>query len=174
MSDRKKTSLSYKQKIKILVIRSASFMLGRAFQSAAGFDHCLQKEIACWEEGYRIKFRVLPQGPTMLLKKQEGKIRYAGQSDHQADLTINFKNLDSAFLTLTPLKSIHQGFTEHRLNVEGDLARAMSLTRCLNRLILYLYPDFICKKLLKEPPPKDWTLRWGSLHIYLLGLPLGR
>ncbi len=116
---------------------------------------------------------VLPSGPCVGWKKENGRLLYMGSKLKEADLNINFKNLTCAFLLMTPQVGVAEGFAQHRMNVIGDLAKAVSFNRCLNVLIPYLYPDFICRKLLKEIPEMKYERFYRMMYLYLLGIPLG-
>lgn len=156
-----------------LVVKIVLFVLGRGFQSIALRDEEVRQEIESWEESFSILFEVLPEGPYLLLQKQNGKLRMLGLQKQEADLVISFKTLGSAFLIFTGQMGTPQGYAEHRMSVKGDLARAMSLIRCLNLVEFYLFPGFIARKILKRLP--GMTLRrFGlRLHVYFLGIPFG-
>ncbi|TWI65782.1 hypothetical protein LZ24_02968 [Desulfobotulus alkaliphilus] len=157
---------------KELVAHVVFFVLGRAFQSAAKLDAGIRREVAEWEEGFTLAMCILPKGPSMLLKKVDGRIRYAGWAKEDADLIIRFKNIESAFLVLTPQMGSARAFAENRLSLVGDVARSMSFVRCLDRLLAYLYPAFICRPLVKRMPPVLRPIR-RRLYIYTLGIPFG-
>jgi len=160
---------------KELVSKIVFLVLGRAFQSAAKFDPLIRREVAEWREGFVLVMRVLPSGPVMVMKKSGGLIRHmGGKLPDSADVTINFKNIECAFLVLTPQIGAAQAFAENRLSVAGDLMYAMAFTRCLNVLLTYLYPlSFITKRLLKKIPPMSFLKLGRIIYIYCLGIPFG-
>ncbi len=159
--------------LKKITIKTIFFILGRALSSASKFEPRIRKEVASWEEGFKIKMFVLPSGPALGWEKQHGKLQYLGSRLDHGDLIVNFKNLTSAFLLMTPQVGLAQGFAEHRVNVVGDLNKAISLTRCISILLPYLYPDFIVKRLLKEIPQIKYNRLYRMLYLYLIGIPLG-
>jgi len=150
------------------------FILGRTLQSLSRIDPATRNEVGQWEEGFSIMFRVFPDSPKMSLQKKDGVLRYLGSKGEDADLSINFKNVDSALMTLTPQKSIFQAFAEHRCIVMGDLTVAMSLMRCLNSALIHLYPRIISKRLVKRPPPRSFNMPLIRLRLFLVGIPLGK
>jgi len=160
---------------KELVSKIVFLVLGRAFQSAAKFDPLIRREVAEWREGFVLVMRVLPSGPVMVMEKSGGLIRHKGSKlPDSADVTINFKNIECAFLVLTPQMGAAQAFAENRLSVAGDLMYAMAFTRCLNVLLTYLYPlSFITKRLLKRIPPMNFLKFGRIIYIYCLGIPFG-
>ncbi|WP_136795731.1 MULTISPECIES: hypothetical protein [Desulfosediminicola] len=155
-------------------------VLGRALQSAAKFDHRLENEVAQLPEGFTIKMVVLPEretgriSPTMVLEKANGRLKYTGRLRSRADLTIRFNNLESAFLVLTPQMGAARAFSESRLSVVGDLAKAVALTRCLNVTLAYLYPGVIARRLVKRLPEPIHSLYRRRLYLYMVGIPFGR
>ncbi len=160
--------------IKKIIIKMCFFVLGRSLQSASSFDPTIRKEIARWKEGYSIKMEVLPSGPVMGWRKDHGRLKYVGKKIGEADLTIKFKNLTSAFLLMTPQLGIAQGFAQHRMAVAGDLSDSIVFTRILSILIAYLYPSFISRKLLKEIPSLPYRKYYRRGYLYMVGIPFGK
>ena len=156
-----------------LVIRIVIFVLGRGFQSIAARDEEVKREVESWEESFAILFEVLPKGPYLLLQKQNGKLKYLGLQRGEADLAVSFKTLGSAFLIFTGQMGTPQGYAEHRMSVKGDLAKAMSLIRCLNLVEFYLFPGFIARRILKRLPAMNLRRFGLRLHVYFLGIPFG-
>ncbi len=159
--------------LKKFTVKTVFFILGRSLVSASKFEPRIRREVASWDEGFSIKMYVLPSGPEVGWKKERGKLNYMGNKLDRAELCIKFKNLTSAFVLMTPQLGVAEGFAQHRMMVEGDLSKAISFTRCLNILIPYLYPDFICKRLLKEIPEIKYNRFYRMLYLYLVGIPLG-
>jgi hypothetical protein len=147
--------------------------LGRALQSASIHDDEVKNEISSWIEGFKIKMFISPNGPSMLIEKKGGILKYIGNKNEEADLVINFKNIECAFMVLTPQKGIPQAFAEHRMSVIGDVADAMIFTRCINIVLCYLYPRFINKRLLRRVPSLGFKKQLNRFVIYLLGIPFG-
>jgi len=161
------------KRFKTLVVKMVLFILGRSFHSASKLDSDIRSEIADWEEGFRFMMKVYPQGPRMSVEKWKGILKFRGFPPEPADLVITFKSLESAFLLFTAQCGTCQGFAESRFIVNGDVSRAMSLTRCLNVLQGYLFPSAISRLILKRLPPMPWHKQLIRLYIYTLGLPFG-
>jgi len=164
---------SGKKWFKALVARIVFMVLGRAFQSGAKHDPDMKKEVSALPEGFIVVMNILPFGPRMSMKKINGRLKYHGSKFDDGDLVINFKNLECAFLVLTPQIGAAQAFAERRMTVKGDLAYAMAFTRCLNTLLTLLYPKFISKRLLKRVPPmtmKKWMVK---AIVNVFGVPFG-
>lgn len=164
--------------VKTLIVKTMMFCLGRGFQSIAKRDVEVIEEVKAWPEGFVIVFEVLPKGPYLTLKKANGRLRYMGMKKNQADLTICFKNIDSALSIFLPIIKSKMGtakaYAEHRLSVKGDLVEAMRLIRCLNIVEHYLFPAFISKNILKRHPYRPFgKLMAVRVAAYVLGICLG-
>jgi hypothetical protein len=164
---------SGKKWFKALVAKIVFMVLGRAFQSGAKHDPDIKKEVSAWPEGFIIVMNVLPFGPRMAMKKINGRLKYRGSKYNDGDLVVNFKNLECAFLVLTPQMGSAQAFAERRMTVKGDIAYAMAFTRCLNTLLTLLYPRFICKRLLKRVPPMSPKKWFVKAVVNVFGVPFG-
>ncbi len=162
-----------KKRVKALVVKIILIVLGRAFQSGSRHDSEIRKEIAVWPENFTVMMNVFPKGPRMILQKIHGKLKYRGSRYFQGDLVINFKNMECAFMVLTPQIGPAQAFAQRRMTVTGDLADAMIFTRCLNIIIAYLYPKVICKGLLKRVPAMTARKQLTRVIIYMAGIPFG-
>jgi|GEM_PF-345815 len=160
-------------KTKRFIVRANFFVLGRGFQAASRFDSQVKKEISDWDEGFTVIMRVRPRGPSMAWRKSNSRMKYIGSKAAEADLTIAMKNLESAFLMMTAQIGTPQAYAQHRLGLEGNIADAMTLTRCLNSVEAYLFPKFICKRILKRPPKMGVKRHCTRFLIYLLGIVFG-
>jgi len=162
-----------RKRLKKALVNVVFFVLGRAMQSGSRVEHAIRREVAEWEEGFRITMRVLPHGPAMGWVKREGRLIHLRSPTAPADLSINFKNLECAFAMLTPQIGVCQGFSEHRISVAGDLTRCMSFVRCLNAVLVILYPQPVASRLVKRLPKHTPGLIMKRLHVVCLGIPFG-
>lgn len=162
-----------KKWFKELVVKIIFIVLGRAFQSGSRHDPEIQKEIAVWPESFTIMMNVLPQGPRMVLEKTGYQLTYKRNIAVKSNLVIHFKNIECAFMVLTPQIGPAQAFAQRRMTVTGNLADAMIFTRCLNIMIAYLYPKSISKQLLKRVPAMPLEKQLTRIIIYAAGIPFG-
>ncbi|HEX3011700.1 MAG TPA: hypothetical protein VHQ70_06625 [Syntrophomonadaceae bacterium] len=161
------------KRFKTILVKIVLFVLGRGFQCIAARDEIVKKEVAGWKESLVIMFQILPCGPYMSLQKKNGRLCYMGLTKSYADLVINFKNIETAFMVFTAQIGIPEGYAQHRFSVEGDISQAMSVIRCLNMVEFYLFPRFIAKLILKRVPGMT-AARFGlRLYTYFVGIPLG-
>lgn len=161
--------------LKKAIIHLVFIILGRSFKTLSKYDSQIQKEIESWPKHFKVLFKVEHFGPTLgLVKTSKNQIKPKNISEHQADLVIYFKNVDSAFMLMTAQIGTHQAYAQHRLRAKGNLAYSMSVIRCLNIAETYLFPSFIAKKIIRDLPeidrPKKYLLR---LYLYLITVPLG-
>jgi hypothetical protein len=158
--------------MKQTLVDTVLFVLGRAFQSAAKHDSSIKNEVESWDDGFSFMMRVLPDGPKMAMEKRDNQLIFRGSSLNDADLIVNFKNLEAAFLLFTTQLGTADAYAEHRMSVKGDIAIAMSLIRCLNTLEEYLFPKIINNRILKRVSPMTLERHINRVLIYL-GVPLG-
>ena len=182
--------------VKVLTARIVFLFLGSAFEYAAKKDPDIKREVDSWEEGFTLMMNVLPYGPYMTLEKKggqlhfrglklkdsnldikeriakDGRVKYHGAKLKDIDVIINFKNIECAFMILTPQMGVPQAYAERRVLVKGDLVKVMSFARALNVLLALLYPRFLCAPLVKRMPPMGFKKQIISLMV-LAGSTVG-
>lgn len=131
------------------------WFLGRGFQACSAKDSKMKEEISVFDEGMIIMLKIYPKGPSMALKKQNGKIKYIGSNETSGDIIIYFKNMNAAIRVLTGRQSISEAYAQHKFLVKGEISQGMILVRCLNILEGYLFPSFITSKILSDKPKKE-------------------
>jgi hypothetical protein len=183
---------------KEIAVNALFLFLGTAMEAAAVRDPDIKKEVDAWENGFTLMMNVLPHGPYMTFEKLDDRLFYRGikikdrgndireriarggavkprgAKLRDVDVIVNFKNIECAFLALTPQLSTPQAYAERRLLVKGDLVKVMSFSRCLNILLAHLYPKFIYASLVKRPPRMGLKKQMQRLLIMMdisLGLP---
>lgn len=96
------------------------------------------------------------QGPGIcLIHTEKGIERMKKQGSSQADMTIVFRNIDSAFLVLSGRIGIAQAYAQHRFTMRGSVSDCMSFVHCVEIIEAYLFPGFIARKILKAIPKKE-------------------
>ena len=162
--------------LKMQYIKIALFALGRAMQCASFRDPDIADEIRAWPDGLTVMFKVLPRGPRMAVTKEKNGLVFKGStvSEADADLIIFFKNIENAFIVFSGQAGTAQAFAEHRMSLKGDLAVAMTFTRCLNIVQTYLYPKAFARLLFRRVPHIPFHRKMlNRAVIYLLGIPFG-
>ncbi len=154
MADEKsRGGLSAVYKMKLLVVKASLIALGVAFELVSKYDKALKSELIQWGEGRVFALGVLPDGPVMAVRKEGDHLVYLGQGDHGARLKIMFKNVDSAFLTLSAQIGPHVAFAQHRAIVVGSIYQAMEANRAMAIVQGYLMPGIVMNRIVKRKAP---------------------
>ncbi len=158
---------------KVAAVKAGMFLMGSALESAAVLDEDVRREVEAFKDPWTVVMQVLPKGPSMVIQKKDGKLRYMGSNPMDADMTIYFKNLECAFLCFSAQIGTPRGYAEHRMTLQGDASQAMGLIRALNIVQAYLFPKIITRRLAKRVPPmtpRKWAIRAAILGA---GIPFG-
>ena len=173
MSDQK---LSLGFKVKRSVVSTSLLALGVAFEMVSKGDDDLKRELVDWEEGKVFSLAVFPDGPSVTMKKQDGRIHYLGKGiKENPTLIIYFKNLDCALLPFTGQMGSHTAFAQHRAILHGPVKDAMQISRAMATVQKYLMPGFIFKTLFKRAPKmsgKQLLLKAKVMTLIGAGLAL--
>lgn len=145
--------------------------LGVTFELTARYVPDMQEEIRDWEEGRRVTIGVLPTGPTITIEKRGDCLRYLGMRTVDPDLSILFKNLDSAILIFTAQLGAPWAVAENRVCVQGENYKAMQVTRAMAIVQTYLFPGFLLKGIFKRPPVLNATQKATKAKIMALLTP---
>ncbi len=147
-------------------------VLGPAFEVVSAISPECRSELRSWPEGIRISIGVLPAGPTMTVAKQGERLVYLGTGDKRADVTILFKNLDSAMLVLTLYMGTIQAYNEGRIFARGDNTMSVATVRILDQVEAYLVPSFLLgKNFFRRPHPLGFRQHLIRLKAYALLIP---
>lgn len=155
-------------------LRVMLFFVGRAFQSLWKLDKNIQQEFNMLPEKFSFAITVLPDGPGVFLQKDaQGKLRYKGKLNDEADVMIRFRNIASAMRVFTFQISSYKAYAQNGISVSGDLAATMGIMRCLNLVEDYLLPGFITKKILKRKPKTPWLSKLLKRFILYISIIFG-
>lgn len=157
---------AFQTKAKYLTVDVVLSVFGPAFEVVSDKVPELKEEIASWEDGRRFAIGVLPKGPAITLEKRGDAIRYLGKGYHSPEISMLFKNLDSALPVFLGLAGSFQAFAESRMIVEGNLAHTMEVNRVVNIVNAYLFPGFVLKKVLKRPPRMNLSQYVAKAKVY--------
>ncbi len=158
-----------KKPLKRLYLAIMLWFVGRAIQAASRVDAGVREEFGAIPNGYKFSLGVLPDGPCMIIGKDEtGKIRYLGSHPEgmNVDLKIGIKNLEAAILLFTFQESTATAVARDRLIVDGDIPRACAAVRILNLVEVFLLPGIIAKLAVKRYP--DWSPYRKHLGRFLI------
>lgn len=129
-------------------------VVGRAMEAISQVDEQVRDEISVLPNGFLFAMSVMPNGPTLVMRKQrDGSLQYiGGDSPQKPELNIRFKHLHHAFLVLSFQEKTAQAFANDRMLVDGDLGYATRMTRVLNRLETFILPKLVAERAVKQYP----------------------
>ncbi len=154
---------------KRIVVHTALVALGASFELLSRLSPEMQAETRDWPEGRTLSMGVLPDGPAIAVRKQNGRLVFLGEGDHGAPLRVLFKNVDSAFLVMSAQIGAHTAFAEHRAVVHGSLSDVMEVNRALAIVLKYLFPGLLLKRVMKRMPtftPAQLLVK-GKLYAHI-------
>ncbi len=164
-----------KDNVKYHAVQAGFIALGRALQSASNFEEEVIKEISCWNESFSFSMDVLPNGPSLVMKKEDRQMKFLGlKKKINADLIIEIKNLDTAFQMITTQAGAHHVYAQNKIAVTGNIADSMRLIRLIYIIEGYLFPNFLNKNILKKSPKMTLKKYINRLHIYTIGMLFGK
>jgi hypothetical protein len=146
------------------------WFMGRAVQAASRVDRTVMQELAELPARFVFVLGVGDRGPCMVVGKQpDGRLRYLGQRVDRTpiDLKLQFKHLESGFMTFSFQENTPTAAARDRLLVDGEVAHVCAVVRILDRVQVYLLPKPLAKLAVKRYP--DWPLRtkWcNRVRIY--------
>lgn len=129
-------------------------VIGRSLEAASQVDKVIRNEVAHLPDRLMFEMRVLPTGPALVMvKTEDGHLRYlGGRAPRKADVAVKFKHLQHAFLVFSFQESTARSFANDRVLLDGEIAYAMKLVRCLNRMESLILPKVIAERALKRYP----------------------
>lgn len=154
--------------LKILISKISLRALGATFVLTSHFVPEMNDEISDWEDNRRISIGVLPSGPFITIQKTGKRFRFLGNKLNEPQISILFKNLDSAMMIFTGQIGAAQAVAEHRICIHGNNYHAMQVTRAMAIVQTYLFPEFILKKTFKRIPKLN--ARQLAVKAFIMGL----
>lgn len=128
-------------------------IIGRGLVMASQVDPEVQAELKGFSENFTISMKVFPRGPQFIAQVQQDKtLKLLKHLDGKPNLTISFKHLHFAFLVFSFQESTSRSFANDRMVADGDLAYAIRLVRCLNRMESLILPKVVANLAVKEYP----------------------
>lgn len=147
-----------KQKSQYYFVATMLDIVGRSLVASSQVDEKIQQELAKFPVGLVISMNVFSNELGFFVRVTENKqlelLSKAEASLYGVDLSVQFKHLKYAFLVLSFQESTAQAFANDRMTVDGNLAYAIRLVRCLNQLESVILPKAIAIKAVKEYPAR--------------------
>lgn len=151
--------------MKKCVSRIILYMLYRGIKSAYKLDSELKNELDNLGENFLIEILVFNEKINLKLLKNENKFRKIKKSidiDEDKKITITFKSLKDFYSVIFFKTSVQLAFCSHKFILEGDIFKAMRITRIINKIENYLLPNFLGKNI-----PKNDKLCCCKFRFYL-------
>ena len=137
---------------------------------ASQVDEEIKQEIAKFPVGFTISMDVFNSDAAFIAQvNPQHQLVLVDQVATKPDLTITFKHMHHAFLVFSFQESTAQAFANDRMIADGDLAHAIRLVRCLNKMEALILPKLVAELAVKEYP-EHLTLKeklTGAASIYL-------
>ncbi len=134
-------------------------VIGRGLTSASQIDPEIHDETKGFPNGFVFRMSVFPKGPSFTAQSQpDGSIKLLKHFDGKPDLTITFKHMSHAFLVFSFQEGTARAFANDRMIADGDLAYAIRLVRCLNKMEALILPKMVAKMAVKQYP-EDLSLK---------------
>ncbi len=128
-------------------------VIGRGLVAASQTDPEIRRELSAFPAGYRIRMQVFPNGVQFCAEIQaDGTLKLIESDGRRATLGIFFKHIEHAFLVCSFQEGTAQAFANDRIFVDGELAHAVRLLRCLNRMEVLVLPKQIAERAVKRYP----------------------
>jgi hypothetical protein len=145
-------------------------VIGRGLAMASQVDDEIKQEIAKFPVGFTISMDVFNSDAAFIAQvDSQYQLVLVDQVAKKPDLTITFKHMHHAFLVFSFQESTAQAFANDRMVADGDLAHAIRLVRCLNKMEALILPKLVAELAVKEYP-ENLTLKQkltGAANIYL-------
>lgn len=160
-----KLDLAYKAQYRYVAMMLD--IVGRSLVMSSQIDSVIQDEIDALPEQLTIIMSVYGTSLGFVVQAQSlatdngghakrlvwlGSLTDAHPSSDGNALKIYFKHLRFAYQILSFQESTATGFANNRMVVDGDVALAVILVRCLNRLESVILPKILAKKAIKAYP----------------------
>jgi len=152
-----------------IYLRIMLWFTGRAVQAAARTDKAVKDEFIAMPEGYTFCLGAFPNGPWMVVGKDEnGKVRYLGSKKEKQPihLEMGLKSMGCLFTLFTFRESTPTANARDRLYVSGDVPQACAAVRILDIVQVYLLPKPVAKLAIKRYP--KWSLKRHILDRTLI------
>ncbi|OUS24210.1 hypothetical protein A9Q99_25045 [Gammaproteobacteria bacterium 45_16_T64] len=129
-------------------------VIARSLCAMSKVDDHLQYELSVVPDNFVLQMKVLPNVAGFAVKKNsDGHLEYLGKEPgEKADVTISIKHPELAYLVFSFQENTAEAFARNRTIIEGDLAMAMRLIRCINWLEVFILPKAAAEKALKRYP----------------------
>lgn len=164
------SSKSVKPALEQAYVKVMMDVIGRGLVMASQVDDEIKHEVSVFPVGFTLSMKVFPNGAAFIARvNQNHQLELVKSLDTKPDLSIIFKHVHHAFLVFSFQESTAQAFANDRMIADGDVAYAIRLVRCLNKMEALILPKLVAELAVKEYPT-DLSLKekfTGAANIYL-------
>lgn len=161
---------SVKPALQLSYVKLMMNVIGRGLVMASQVDTEIKQDVAQFPVGFILSMKVFPHGPAFIARVTEKQqLELLSAVDTKPDLTITFKHLSHSFLVFSFQESTAQAFAHDRMIADGDIAHAIRLVRCLNKMESLILPKLLAELAVKQYP-NELSLKeklMGATNIYL-------
>ena len=156
--------------MKLFIVKILFFFFKRSLIFLSKKDVNIKDEIDKLPENYKIILKIHNSNSPIISIKKYKDYLIENKDNIEADLIVEFKTLNSAFLIFTARKGLEKAFAEKRIVLKGLVGYGIIFTRISIIVQRYLFPAFICKNIMKAVLPVDNLLK---IKLYLYGILIG-
>ena len=164
------SSKSVKPALEQAYVKLMMDVIGRGLVMASQVDDEIKHEVSVLPVGFTLSMKVFPNGASFIARVNQNKqLELVKSLDAKPDLSIIFKHVHHAFLVFSFQESTAQAFANDRMIADGDVAHAIRLVRCLNKMEALILPKLVAELAVKEYP-SELSLKEklaGAANIYL-------
>ncbi len=144
---------SVKPALQLGYVKLMMDVIGRGLVMASQVDAEIQQEVAKFPVNFTLSMTVFPHGPAFVARvNDDQQLELVPTMEGKPDLTITFKHLQHAFLVFSFQESTAQAFANDRMIADGDVAHAIRLVRCLNKMEALILPKMLASLAVKQYP----------------------
>ena len=152
---------------------------GRLLQAASQIDDSIREEITGFPEDVVFSLGIWPATDRFQVRKEHGGLRLLRKSEYQpTTLSFRFKHIAHAFAMFAFKEGTAESYTSDRIVVDGNVAYAMRIARCVDRVVTLAMPDLLARRMVKELRPLGLGAKLSAaLRIYgrmIANLLMGR
>ena len=127
---------------------------GRLLQAASQVDESIREEVTGFPEDFVFSLGIWPSTDRFQVQKDHGGLRFLRKSEYRpTTLSFRFKHIAHAFAMFAFEEGTAASYAADRIVVDGNVAYAMRIARCVDRVVTLAMPNLLARKMVKELRP---------------------
>jgi hypothetical protein len=144
---------SFSYRAQLVYVRIMLWLVGRLLQAASRVDPVIRGEVATLPANFAFAMRLHSRVAGLVMGREGDRLRVLpAQRERPLSMIFEFKHVTHAFLVLAFVEGTARSFANDRMTLGGDVALAMKIVRCLNRMEVLVLPKFVARRAVKEYP----------------------